>query len=60
LGGAAACRFSGKLLSDTAVDLGMSALRRLLRPDQLNAMEAFDPLHVTCAVAVGWFRSSST
>jgi hypothetical protein len=38
----------------------MSALRRLLRPDQLNAMEAFDPLHVTCAVAVGWFRSSST
>ena len=59
LGGAAACRFCGELLSDTAVDLGMSPLcERYLRPDQLNAMEAFYPLPVTSAVAVAG-RSSS-
>jgi hypothetical protein len=42
LGGAAACRFRGELLSDTVVDLGMSPLcESYLRPDQLNAIEAF-------------------
>ena len=47
LGGAAACRFCGELLSDTVVDLGMSPLcESYLRPDQLNALEAFYPLHV--------------
>jgi SAM-dependent methyltransferase len=47
LGGAAACRFCGELLSDAVVDLGMSPLcESYLRPDQLNAMEAFYPLHV--------------
>jgi hypothetical protein len=59
--GAAACRFCGELLSDTVIDLGMSPLcESYLRPDQLNAMEASYPLHVTCAVDVDWSRSSST
>ena len=45
--GVAACRFCGALLSDTVVDLGMSPLcESYLRPDQLNAVEAFYPLHV--------------
>ena len=35
------------LLHDTVVDLGMSPLcESYLRPDQLNAMEPFYPLHV--------------
>jgi SAM-dependent methyltransferase len=43
----AACRFCDGLLTDTVVDLGMSPLcESYLRPDQLNAMEAFYPLHV--------------
>src|ERR1700723_2233917 len=46
-GNRAACRFCGSELRDTFVDLGMSPLcESYLRPDQLNQMEAFYPLHV--------------
>jgi hypothetical protein len=41
------CRFCGAALTDTVVDLGMSPLcESYLRPEQLNAMEPFYPLHV--------------
>jgi C-methyltransferase C-terminal domain/Putative zinc binding domain/Methyltransferase domain len=41
------CRFCGHDLHDTVVDLGMSPLcESYLRPDQLNDMEPFYPLHV--------------
>ena len=41
------CRFCGAALTDTVVDLGMSPLcESYLRPDQLNSMERFYPLHV--------------
>src|SRR5215813_5742621 len=41
------CRFCGTALRDTVVDLGMSPLcESYVRPDQLNAMEPFYPLHV--------------
>jgi hypothetical protein len=41
------CRFCGDALRDTVVDLGMSPLcESYLRPEQLNAMEPFYPLHV--------------
>jgi hypothetical protein len=44
---AAACRFCKKELRHTFVDLGQSPLcESYLRPDQLNQMEAFYPLHV--------------
>jgi SAM-dependent methyltransferase len=44
---AATCRFCGTALTDTVVDLGMSPLcESYLRPEQLNAMEPFYPLHV--------------
>jgi SAM-dependent methyltransferase len=43
----ATCRFCGEHLGDTVVDLGMSPLCESYVPmDQLNAMEAFYPLHV--------------
>jgi hypothetical protein len=59
LGEAAARRFCGKLLSDTVVDLGMSPLcESYLRSDQLNAMEAFYPLHVyVCLLRAAQARS---
>src|SRR5262245_37572589 len=41
------CRFCGETLRDTVVDLGMSPLcESYVRPDQLNGMEPFYPLHV--------------
>lgn len=41
------CRFCSTKLEDTVVDLGMSPLcESFLRADQLDAMEAFYPLHV--------------
>ena len=41
------CRFCKTELRHTFVDLGMSPLcESYLRPDQLNQMEAFYPLHV--------------
>jgi hypothetical protein len=41
------CRSCGDALRDTVVDLGMSPLcESYLRPDQLNSMEPFYPLHV--------------
>jgi hypothetical protein len=44
---AASCRFCGETLTDTVVDLGMSPLcESYLRPEQLNHMEPFYPLHV--------------
>src|SRR5215211_6820495 len=44
---AALCRFCAGPLTDTVVDLGMSPLcESYLRPDQLNSMEPFYPLHV--------------
>jgi hypothetical protein len=59
LGEAAARRFCGKLLSDTVVDLGMSPLcESYLRSDQLNAIEAFYPLHVyVCLLRAAQARS---
>ena len=43
----ASCRFCKTELRHTFVDLGMSPLcESYLRPDQLNQMEAFYPLHV--------------
>ncbi len=40
------CRFCGTPLRHTFVDLGMSPLcETFLKPDQLNRMEAFYPLH---------------
>src|SRR5271165_4966780 len=42
-----ACRFCGSALRHTFVDLGMSPLcESYLRPEQLNQMEPFYPLHV--------------
>src|SRR5216684_7758958 len=44
---AAPCRICGAPLRHTFVDLGASPLcESYLRPDQLNEMEAFYPLHV--------------
>ena len=41
------CRFCGTKLGDTVVDLGMSPLcESFLAQEQLDAMEAFYPLHV--------------
>lgn len=41
------CRFCGTPLQHTVVDLGMSPpCNNILRPEQLNDMEAFYPLHV--------------
>src|SRR5256885_16351448 len=41
------CRFCGKSLVNTFVDLGMSPLcESYLSAEQLNAMEPFYPLHV--------------
>src|SRR5262245_39924827 len=41
------CRFCGSGLQHTFVDLGMSPLcESYVRPEDLNAMEAFYPLHV--------------
>ena len=41
------CRFCGAELRHTFVDLGMSPLcNNILKPEQLNAMEPFFPLHV--------------
>src|SRR5712692_10287523 len=41
------CRFCKSELRHTFVDLGMSPLcESFLRPEQLNEMEAFYPLHV--------------
>ncbi len=41
------CRFCGAELRHTVIDLGMSPpCESFLRPDQLDAMEAFYPLHV--------------
>jgi hypothetical protein len=46
-GSSAACRFCSQELSDTVVDLGMSPLcESFVRPEQVNAMEAFYPLKV--------------
>src|SRR5262245_61626711 len=43
----ALCRFCSAPLQHTLVDLGMSPLcESYLRPDQLNTMEPFYPLHV--------------
>jgi hypothetical protein len=45
-GGAVACRFCEAPVRRTVVDLGMSPLcESFLRPEQLNDMEAFYPLH---------------
>jgi hypothetical protein len=45
--GAAACRFCDAPLTDTVVDLGMSPLcESYVRPEHLNSMEPFFPLHV--------------
>jgi SAM-dependent methyltransferase len=47
LANAATCRFCGTPLTYSFVDLGMSPLcNNILRPDQLNEMEPFFPLHV--------------
>jgi len=47
LRGATACRACGAPLSFTVVDLGLSPLcETLIRPDQLEQMEPFYPLHV--------------
>jgi hypothetical protein len=44
---AASCRFCASPLTDTVVDLGMSPLcESYVRPDQVNGVEAFYPLHV--------------
>jgi hypothetical protein len=44
---AASCRFCDSPLTDTVVDLGMSPLcESYVRPDQVNSVEAFYPLHV--------------
>jgi hypothetical protein len=44
---APACRSCGEPLQDTVVDLGMSPLcESYVRPEHLNAMERFYPLHV--------------
>ncbi len=41
------CRFCGETLRDTVVDLGMSPLcESYVRPEKLDAMEPFYPLHV--------------
>lgn len=41
------CRFCGSMLEHTFVDLGMSPLcESYVRPEQLNQMEPFYPLHV--------------
>lgn len=41
------CRFCGEILSHTFVDLGMSPLcESYVKPEQLNQMEPFYPLHV--------------
>jgi SAM-dependent methyltransferase len=41
------CRFCGTPLEHTLVDLGMSPpCNNILKPEQLNEMEAFYPLHV--------------
>ena len=41
------CRFCGSILSHTFVDLGMSPLcESYVKPEQLNQMEPFYPLHV--------------
>lgn len=46
-GTGACCRFCGKELKTTFVDLGMSPLCQThVEPDQLNQMERFFPLHV--------------
>ena len=43
----AGCLFCSEPLRQTFVDLGMSPLcESYLRPDQLNSMEPFYPLHV--------------
>ena len=40
------CRFCGTLLTDTLCDLGVSPLSNaFLRPEQLQEMEPFYPLH---------------
>jgi SAM-dependent methyltransferase len=45
--GMGSCRFCSSSLKHTFVDLGMSPLcESYLRPDQLNQMEPFYPLHV--------------
>jgi hypothetical protein len=45
--GLPSCRFCGARLEHTFVDLGMSPLcESFLRPDQLDQMERFYPLHV--------------
>ena len=45
--GSGTCRFCREPLRFTFVDLGMSPLcESFLRPDQLNQMEPFFPLHV--------------
>jgi len=45
--GPARCRFCSEPLTDTVVDLGMSPLcESYVRPEKLNSMEAFYPLHV--------------
>jgi Putative zinc binding domain len=48
-----------EFLSDTLVDLGMSPLcTSYLRPDQLNTMKAFYPLHVyVCLLRAAQARS---
>jgi len=44
----ATCRSCGESLSDTVVDLGMSPLcESYVRPEKLNAVERFYPLHVS-------------
>ena len=41
------CRFCGSILEHTFVDLGMSPLcESYVKPEQLNQMEPFYPLHV--------------
>jgi len=45
--GQSVCRSCGTMLKSTFVDLGMSPLANsYLKPEQLNRMEAFYPLHV--------------
>lgn len=45
--GGSKCRFCGEPLTETFVDLGMSPLcQTQIKPEQLNLMEAFFPLHV--------------
>lgn len=50
-GAVSVCRFCGTALTHTFVDLGMSPLcESFLKPDQLNSMEPFYPLHAkVCA-----------